>query len=135
MAPTSVPIDAEVATTVRPTRNEMRAPARTRARMSRPSSSRPNGCVELGPASRSARSCADGSNGVTSGPTSAASAASTTMAAPVLSTSLEPDARIEQAVNEVGEQVHRHVGDRDQQDASLDQRIVAEADRLNQETA
>ena len=42
----------------------MRAPASTRARMSRPSSSRPNGCDSDGVASRSASSWLAGSNGL-----------------------------------------------------------------------
>src|SRR5258708_17520220 len=48
----SVPTVDEIETTMRPTRSEIRAPASTRAKMSRPSSSRPNQCVRDGPSSR-----------------------------------------------------------------------------------
>ena len=43
-----MPVTEEIVTTTRPTSSEMRAPARMRARMSRPSSSRPRGCDRLG---------------------------------------------------------------------------------------
>src|SRR6185503_17758146 len=138
MAPTSVPIDAEVATTVRPTRNEMRAPARTRDRMSRPSSSRPNGCADVGPARRSASSCVAGSTCTRNGPTMAAATPTSTMTAPMRSMRsdlLVPDARIEQTVGDIREEIHRDVGDGDQQNAALDQRVIAERDRLNEEPA
>ncbi len=58
-----------------------------------------------------------------------------TMTAPTRSMRLiEADAWIEQAVGDVGQQVHRHVGDGNQQDASLDERVVAKRDRLNEQS-
>ena len=59
--PESDPDGAEMLTTTRPTMSEMRAPHSTRAKMSLPSSSRPNQCVTVGPSRRSASSCAAGS--------------------------------------------------------------------------
>src|SRR5262249_4175014 len=133
MEPSTVPTPADTETTVMPTRNEIRAPASTRARMSRPSSSRPNGCDVLGPASRRASSCAAGSTWATSGPTIAASAPKTTMTAPIRSMSVETNARIQKPVHDVGDEVHRDVGDRDEENAALHERIVAERDRLDQQ--
>src|SRR5579862_8069968 len=125
-------------TTVMPTTNEMRAPASTRARMSRPSSSRPNGCANVGPASLAGRSCADGSKGAMNGPTTAATAAIATMTVPTVRSGdrlLIPDPGIEESVRDVHDDVHRNVRDRDQQDASLYRGIVARADRLDEQTA
>src|SRR4051812_41892039 len=115
-----------------PTISEMRAPASTRAKMSRPSSSSPNQCVADGPSSRCASSCAEGSKRAAAGPNSAATIATSTIVAPNL---LIADARIDEPVHQVGEQVHADVGDRDEQDAPLHERIVTEADRLNQQPA
>src|SRR5262245_2631118 len=124
-----MPTLADTETTTRPTSSEMRAPARTLARMSRPSSSRPNQCAADGPASRSGRSCMAGSPIGSSGPISAASTAIETMAAPTL---LIANPRIDDAVHEVGDQIDANVGNRDEQDAPLHERVVAKADRLNE---
>src|SRR5688572_18429859 len=115
-----------------PTSSEMRAPERTRAKMSRPSSSRPNQCAPVGPSSRSASSCAAGSNGDSHGPKSAATTVTSTMAAPTL---LIADAGIEHAVHQVGQQVHADVGHRNEQDAPLHEWIVAKPDGLNEQPA
>src|SRR5262245_37831682 len=109
-----------------PTSSDMRAPARTRAKMSRPSSSRPNQCVADGPSRRLARSCAAGSNRANAGPTSAATIAMITVMAPTL---LIADAGIDQAVEKIRHQIHPDVGHRDEQNAPLNERIVAEPDR------
>src|SRR5258706_13650629 len=103
----------------------MRAPASTRAKMSRPSSSSPNQWAPEGPSSRAESCCAAGSNRAIDGPRSAAKTAISTMAAPTL---LIANPRIDEAVEEIGHEIHAHVGDGNQQDASLHQRIVAEAD-------
>ena len=42
---------------------------------------------------------------------------------------------IDQRVDEVGEKIDEHVGDRDQQDAALQQRIVARLDGLHGQAA
>ena len=55
-----------------------------------------------------------------------------TMAAPTL---LIADPRIDEPVEQIGDEVHADVGHRDQQDATLHQWIVAEADRLDQQAA
>src|SRR5215213_11756908 len=102
----------------------MRAPASTRAKMSRPSSSSPNQCAGEGPSSRSGSCCEEGSTPM-SGPKSAATTARITIAPPTL---LIADPRIDHAVHEVREQVHANVGDGDEEDAALDERIVAEPD-------
>src|SRR5436309_338965 len=115
-----------------PTISEMRAPASTRAKMSRPSSSRPNQCVADGPSSRCASCCSAGLNRAIAGPASAATIAARTMAAPTL---LIPNARIDETVHEVGEEIHGDVRHRDQKDAALHERIVAETDRLDQQAA
>src|SRR5437899_3145905 len=49
------------------------------------------------------------------------------------SLSFEADPGIEETVGQVGEQVHRDVGDRDEEDAALHERIVACVDRLDQQ--
>src|SRR5512132_3160017 len=115
-----------------PTRSEMRAPASTRAKMSRPSSSRPNQCVAEGPSSRLSSCCAAGSNRANAGPTSAARIAMSTIAAPSL---LIADSRIDEPVEEIRQQVHTDVGHGNEQDASLHQRVVSKTDRLNQQAA
>src|SRR5262245_49265866 len=98
--------------------------------MSRPSSSSPNQWLTDGPSSRCASSWAAGSKGVSDGPISAATTAARTMAAPSL---LIPDARVDETVEEVRHEVHADVGHGYQQDASLHQRVVPEANRLNQQ--
>src|SRR5580765_3536116 len=130
--PSTVPTTDEIETTTNPTSSEMRAPASTRAKISLPSSSRPNQCAADGPSRRLASSCADGSNRDSDGPRSAATMATRTMAAPTL---LIANPRIDQAVQKIGEQVHPDVRHGDEQDASLHERIVAKADRLNQQAA
>src|SRR5204862_536837 len=75
---------------------------------------------------------ADGSNRDSDGPRSAATMATRTMAAPTL---LIANPRIDQAVQKIGDQVHGDVRHSDEQDASLHERIVAKADRLNQQAA
>src|SRR5882762_4692268 len=130
MEPRTVPTSDEIDTTTRPTSREMRAPASTREKMSRPSSSSPNQCVADGQSRRRASSCADGSKRVTAGPKSAATIATSTIAAPIL---LIPDTRVDEPVQKVGHEIHPDVGDRDEQDAPLDERIVAKAERLDQQ--
>src|SRR5262245_12721262 len=114
-----------------PTNSDMRAPASTRAKVSRPSSSSPNQCVSEGPSRRLARSCTAGSNRAKAGPISAATIAMSTMVAPTL---LIANARIDEPVEEIRQQIHPDVGDGNQQNAPLNQRIVAEPDRLNQQS-
>ena len=82
-APTIVPTVAEIDTTASPTISEIRAPMSRRARMSRPSSSRPNGCCQDGPSSRCGRFCAAGSYGTSHGPATAAIAVKATIANPM----------------------------------------------------
>src|SRR5262245_30282754 len=125
----------------------MRAPARMRARMSRPSSSRPNGCVELGRARRSARSWLAGSNSAIAGPIKSAAALTITMIAPTANsverrlretgrgTSFIADSRIEEPVQDVHQQVHRDIGDGDEQNAPLHRGVITRADRLNEQSA
>src|SRR5258706_15578148 len=48
--------------------------------------------------------------------------------------SLITDARIEEAVRQIDEEIHRDVGDRDEQNAALHRRVVARANRLDQQT-
>ena len=64
-----------------------------------------------------ASSCADGSNLATAGPKSAATTATSTIVAPTL---LIPDPRIDEAVHQIGQEVHAHIGDRDQENATLE---------------
>src|SRR5688500_12724265 len=130
--PSMMPITDDTPTTTIPTSSEIRAPDRTRAKMSRPSSSGPNQCRPVGPSSRRASSCAAGSNGESQGPKTAANAAMTTMAAPNL---LISNSRVEHAVHKIREEVHGDVRHRDEQNASLHDRIVAEPDRLNEQPA
>src|SRR5262245_24733560 len=113
-----------------PTISEMRAPARTREKMSRPSSSRPNQCVADGPSSRCASSCAAGAKRATAGPNSAATIAMSTIVAPTL---LIPNPRIDESVQQIRDEVHPHVRHGDQQDAALHEWVVAEANRLNEQ--
>src|SRR5436190_13951645 len=136
MDPSSMPTVEDTDTTAMPTSIEMRAPDSRRARMSRPSSSSPNGCDRLGGSSRRANSCPAGSYGEIAGPTSAATIAIETMRRPtliIIGRSLEADPRIQPAVRQVRYEVDEHVGDRDEQNAALHQRVVAEADRLDQQ--
>src|SRR2546425_7272390 len=108
----------------------MRAPASTRAKMSRPSSSRPNQCVADGPSRRLASSCAAGSKRVNAGPSSAATMAIETMATPTL---LIANPGIDEPVQQIGDEIHADIRHRDEQDASLHERIVAKANRLNEQ--
>src|SRR5205814_4654806 len=110
----------------------MRAPASTREKMSRPSSSSPNQWIADGPSRRLERSCAAGSKRATAGPNNAAITAMRTMAAPIL---LIANARIDEAVHQIRQQVHPDIRHRDQQNAPLHERIVAKADRLNQQAS
>ena len=57
-----------------------------------------------------------------------------TIAAPASRHSVS-DPRIEHAVEQIDERLTRDVGDRDEQDAALHHRVVAEADRLDQQAA
>src|SRR5436190_10012901 len=54
---------------------------------------------------------------------------------PLRRESFEADPWIEHPVCEIGDEVHRDVGHRDEQDAALHERIVARVDRLNQQAA
>src|SRR4029079_8243945 len=121
-------------TTARPTISEIRAPCNKRARMSRPSSSSPKGCARLGASKRRASSCADESYGHTSGPMRAATMARITIRVPTRIMSVEPDARIKKSVCEIGKQVHRDIGDGDEENASLNERVIAKADRLDEQS-
>ena len=125
----------------------MRAPASTRARMSRPSSSRPNGCAtarprqpqrqilrrrierrQRRPDQRRQRRDDDDARAEPAD----ASCADLRAVSRTITHSGSADRGGRRPVDQ---QVHRHVGDRDQQDAALHQRVVAEADRLNQQPA
>src|SRR6185295_15955880 len=132
MDPRTVPTSDEIDTTTRPTSREMRAPASTREKMSRPSSSSPNQCVAEGPSRRWANSCAAGSKRANAGPSNAATIATSTIAPPSL---LIADPRIDEAVQQVRDEVHADVRHCDEQDASLDERVIAEPNRLNEKPA
>src|SRR4029450_5684006 len=110
----------------------MRVPASKRAKISRPSSSSPNQCVAEGPSRRLARSCTAGSNRANAGPISAATIVMSTLVSPTL---LIANARIDESIKQIRHQIHSNVGHRDQQDAALNERIVAEPDRWNQQAA
>src|SRR6516165_6506409 len=81
--------------------------------MSRPSSSVPSQCAAVGPckASRLERA---GSYGATAGARSAQAATSRTIASPIRAAALiiarlsKPDLRVDEAVEEIGDQVHDH---------------------------
>src|ERR1051325_4654313 len=111
MEPSAAPTPDEIETTTLPTISEIRAPASTRAKMSRPSSASPNQCPADGPSSRCASSCAAGSNRVSTGPKSAATMATSTIAPPTL---LIANPRIDQSVEQIRQQVHGDVGDGDE---------------------
>ena len=124
-------------TTERPTSSEMRAPESSRARMSRPSSSSPNGCARrrrLETPRQLLRRRIVGRR-ATARPAPRPAIASDDDRRRRRRIIIEADPRIEQPVGQIGEQVHQHVGDGDEQDAALHQRVVAEADRLDQQPA
>src|ERR687895_173918 len=50
-------------------------------------------------------------------------------------TSAHPDARVEEGVRDVDEQVHEHEDDRDEKDSALENRVVAVLDRLREPRA
>src|SRR5690349_21083100 len=131
--PNNIPSVDETETTEMPTSSEIRAPCRSRARMSRPSSSSPSGCARLGASSLRASSWAVGSYGQSDGPARAAAIARIMMNVPTRIISLQPYSRIEKPVGDIGQQIHRHIRDRDEQDAPLNERVIAKVDRLNQQ--
>src|SRR5450755_3613565 len=82
------PIKSEPATTLLPTKREMRAPQIRRERMSRPSSSVPHQCWAEGVCSRLGRSMCAGSCGAIQGAKIAAKAKRTTRITPIAASGL-----------------------------------------------
>src|SRR5262249_11439107 len=146
---------------------ETRAPQMTRESVSRPRSSVPNGCAQLGALRIALQLVAFGSAGASQGAASATiTKASTTSRPPtaggrrarrrqatrtrspriapargpaastavagalsgLIAATLHPDARVEEGVGHIHEEVQQHVGARGDEDHALDDRIVAGED-------
>src|SRR5712692_1883895 len=137
-SPHSEPTRAARAVAVRPTTREMRAPKRRRLRRSRPNSSVPSGCpaVRMG-ARRRAVSMTSGSRGASHGASTASTAMTATSPRPKRAElllrnrrtrSVIADARVENGVEEIDDEVDEHEGRGDEEHAALDERIVARLD-------
>jgi hypothetical protein len=139
--PRNTPTASDRLTVAAPTASESRAPATRRARTSRPRASCPSRCAALGGRKRADRSVLNGSKGTSTGAAIAARATSASTALPTSAARTARDslciakARIERGQQEIGAGVHHDVGDPEDEGAALHQRIVARADRLDDEPA
>src|SRR5262245_16284596 len=153
-SPSSPPATTAIATEPSPAMSDTRVPQITRDSTSRPTLSVPSRCARLGFARAWPRSCLSGSWGDSTGARSAAAIANTITAAPKgasraraarFSTthrlavprddaagpasagarSAIPDSRIDEAIEQVHDEVRGDEAHRDQQHHALDQRIVA----------
>src|SRR6202795_860024 len=137
-SPQSEPASAASAVAVSPTTREIRAPKRSRLRRSRPNSSVPSRWpgVRIGK-SRRAVSMASGSRGAIHGARTARHAIAITSARPnkaeplrrkIRAISVIADARIEDGVEKIDDEIDHDEGRRDQQHPTLHQRIVPRLD-------
>src|SRR5262249_29873535 len=160
--PSTTPAAAPIATAIRPTAIDARAPAITRASTSRPYWSVPNGCAADGGCNRNAIDMASGSLGVQTTLTAAIATSASVSTAPsanvtcrhgprcVISdvgTSCETslrhercrlvitDARIEREVSEVDEEIDGDDRGGDEDGDALDHRQIARGDRAEREAA
>ncbi len=116
-----------------PTSSEMRAPTISRDNMSRPSSSRPNGVPTTAqPGAAAAPAPPDRRHDPRTHDGREDCEQHEREADAKRHSSRDP--RVEPPVQHVDDQVERHIGDRDEENAALHQRIVAERDRLDQQT-
>src|SRR5712692_8049498 len=140
-SPHSEPTRAARAVAVSPTTREMRAPKRSRLRRSRPNSSVPRGwpAVRTG-ARRRAVSMTSGSRGAIHGASTASTAMTATSPRPkraelllrnMRTTSVIADARIEDGIEEIDDEVDEHEARGDEEHAALDEGIVARLDRAH----
>src|SRR3989304_5561765 len=142
--PTRSPIARDRETVPSPTATETRAPWMRRLSRSRPSLSCPSQWDREGPDSPESSACAPGSNGASNGASTAASSSRTTTANPATAPrwratrlamvcltvrSLIPDPRVDAGVQKIRQEVHGHRAESDEQDASLDQRVIPRVDR------
>src|SRR3972149_3598080 len=148
--PTRSPIARDRETVPSPTATETRAPWMRRLSRSRPSLSGRSQWDREGPDSPESSAWAPGSNGASNGASTAASSSRTTTANPAPAPrwrgtrlamvcltvrSLIPDPRVEAGVQKIRQEVHGHRAESDEQDASLDQRVIPGVDRLDGEAA
>src|SRR5260221_7439821 len=152
-------MESEIATDTTPARSEARAPQITRASTSRPISSVPNQCCQLGALRTALQLAASGSYGAIHGARSASSTKNTTMTSPTMAprrrarrrnarcagvssrgaTSMgmamaatsSPHARVHHEVGEVRQQVERDVGGGREKHHTLHPRIFAIEHRIN----
>src|SRR6266542_603393 len=145
--PTRTPAPAAMRQAPSAIPSEMRAPYRTRERMSRPSSSRPKTWAHDGPVSAPSRCCLSASRGASQGPRAAIDTNSATMTSPATAARLRRNRRqaarpglvldpgVGINVEDVGDEVHEHRDERHQQDRALDHGKVPHADRFHEQPA
>src|SRR5579884_2205960 len=97
ISPRPTPTVIAIASTSTPTAREMRAPAMTRLRRSRPRSSVPKGCAADGGRSLSSGAIRRGSNGAAARPATARTSRNVTMVAPIQAAGMRTSARSESA--------------------------------------
>src|SRR5687768_10339712 len=152
MSPTRVPMTVATSAARRPTVNETRAPHTISLKMSWPMSFVPSRCLADG-RSNGKPTPRVGSYGATKGANTAANAMLPTRSAPVIVSfegrgiravragsgkvigglAMRPHARVEHRVHELDQQIGRDHGERRDDEAGLQQRVVAGDDGLEDE--
>src|ERR1700741_314786 len=139
-------------TAAKPTSSDTRAPYSRRLTTSRPSVSVPSGwrtlppSIHIGGVNRESRSLRIGSVGASAGARAASNALATMTSTPTSATpwrpirpmprcSGDPSARIDQAVDDVHDQVHDHEDHREDDDRRLDDREIAPGHCLDHQAA
>src|SRR2546423_12633739 len=126
-----------MATETKPASRDTRVPHTTRERTSRPTLSVPSGCARLGRASVWSRSCFSGSYGASAGAAMAPTSASSRTMPPNAASfsSAVPDPRVDEAVEEINQQVGRDEAERDEHHNTLHERVVAREHRADHQPA
>src|SRR3989442_12709811 len=140
--PSSTPATAPMATAMTPTVIDVRAPAITRARTSRPYWSVPKGWELDGASRRATIDISSGSVGVHARLTTATVISASVSSTPSVKVTCRQgrwlviaDARIERDVGHVHQEVDRDDGGGDEEGDPLHHRQVARGDRAERETA
>src|SRR5688500_10828804 len=126
------PIDTEIATVLTPTRREMRLAKIVRLKISRPSLSVPSGCSAANTCKSFPRFWWFGLCGASAGAKIAVATSSASREHPKYIQRLFfiADAWIDEAVENVGNEIDEKIAGRNDQHTALHQRVVSRLDRL-----
>src|SRR6266850_3889654 len=127
-----LPASSAIATDTKPATSETRVPHTTRESTSRPTLSVPSQWPVPGRASALPRFCLSGSCGASAGAPTASASAASRMTAPKR---LAADPGIDEAIEDVDEEVAHDEADRDQEYDALHERVVAREDGVHHEAA